>query len=85
MIFKCITTSGSQKEYDGGDWQIICNTAKTLKLKCIREPFFKYVDDEILTIKKDNSGKHCIKIWEDETFTVYPFRSGTPFYFEPKK
>ena len=32
---------------------------------------------------KDNTGKHCLKIWDDGSYTLYPFRSGTPHIFEP--
>ena len=46
-IFKCIYVSGGGKEYDGGDWQIITNTAKTIVLKRIREEFFKGIEEDI--------------------------------------
>ena len=83
-IFKCVYVSGSGKEYDGGDWKIIIDTKKSLTLKCVREPFFKGIDDLILRLKKDNKCKHCLRIWEDGSFTVYPYRAGTPYYFELK-
>jgi len=83
-IFKCIYVSGGGKEYDGGDWKIITDTKKSLYLKCIREPFFKGIDDLVLRVRKDNIGKHSLRIWGDGTFTIYPCRSGTPYYFEPR-
>ena len=83
-ILKCVYVSGGGKEYDGGDWKITTDTKKSLYLKCIREPFFKGIEDGTLRLRKDNRCKHCLKIWGDRTFTVYPYRAGTPYYFEPK-
>jgi len=83
-IFKAIYVSGGGKEYDAGDWEVSTDTAKTLTLICIREPYFQQIDDKVLRIKKNNSGVHCLRDWEDGTFTVYPYRNGTPYYFEPK-
>lgn len=82
-IYKCIYVSGGGKEYDGGDWEVITDTSKTLVLKKVREEFFIGIEEKILRLKKDNRCKHCLIIWGNETFTVYPYRSGTPFYFEP--
>ena len=81
--FKCVYTNGSGKEYDGGDWKILTNTPKTLILKRIREEFFKGIEENILRLKKDNKCQHCLKIFKDNTFTIYYYRNGTPFYFEP--
>ncbi|KKK79947.1 hypothetical protein LCGC14_2828390 [marine sediment metagenome] len=83
LKFKCIYVSGGGQEYDGGDWLVITDTAKSLILKRIRKEFFEGFDKDILRLKKDNSCKHCLKLWGDNTFTVYPYRSGTPYYFEP--
>jgi len=83
-LFKCIYVSGDGKENDGGDWKITTDTEKSLYLRCIREPFFKGLDDLVLKVKKDNTGKHCLRIWNDGTFTVYPYKGGTPYYFELK-
>ena len=74
---------GNGKEIDGGDWEIITNTPKTLIIKRIREEFFKGIEENILRIRKDNRGKHCLRIWENGDFTLYYYRSGTPFVFEP--
>ncbi len=83
LIFKCTYTSGGGKEYDGGDWQVITDTDKTLILKRIRKEYFEGIDKDILRLKKDNNCEHCLKMWEDGTFTVYPYRNGKPYYFEP--
>lgn len=77
--------SGNGKENDGGDWEVITDTPKTLILKRIRKPFFEGIEDDILRLKKDNNCKHTLRIWEDGTFTVYPYMGGTPYYFEPLK
>jgi len=29
-----------------------------------------------------NNG-HCLRDWNDNTFTAYPNQAGTPYYFEP--
>lgn len=83
LKFKCTYTSGSGKEYDGGDWEVVTDTKKSLILKRIRKEFFEGISEDILKLKKDNKGKHCLKVWGDKTFTVYPYRNGTPYYFEP--
>lgn len=44
------------------------------------EMLFK--DSHSITIRKNRSC-HAINEWSDGTFTIYPFRSGIPFYFEP--
>jgi len=43
------------------------------------------VDYKELTIKKDNTSKHCLKDYceGDKELLIYPYRSGTPFYLEP--
>ncbi len=32
-------------------------------------------------IDKEKS-KHAMRVWSDKDFTIYPFRTGIPFYFE---
>ena len=82
--FKCVYVSGGGTEYDGGDWEVITDTQKSLILKRIRKEFFEGFDKDILRLRKDNArGEHCLRLWDDGTFTVYPYRSGTPYYFEP--
>lgn len=44
------------------------------------EMLFK--DSNSITICK-NKNHHAINEWSDGTFTIYPFRAGIPFYFEP--
>ena len=80
---KCVYVTGGGKEMDGGDWEIVTNTKKTLVLKRVRDPFFEGIDDKILRLKRNNKCKHCLRDWGDGTFTVYPYRSGTPYFFEP--
>ena len=33
------------------------------------------------TIGKDKPSRHAIIDWGDDSFTIYPFRNGIPFYF----
>ena len=33
------------------------------------------------TIGKDKPSRHAIIDWGDDSFTIYPFRNGVPFYF----
>ena len=33
-----------------------------------------------VVIKKDGS-KHAMRIWDDHSFTVYPYRAGVPYVF----
>lgn len=84
LKFKCVYVSGGGTEYDGGDWEVITDTGKSLILKRIREEWFKGIDEDILRLRKDNSCRHTLRLWDDGTFTVYPYaRGGTPYYFEP--
>ena len=32
-------------------------------------------------IGKDKPSRHAIIDWGDDSFTIYPFRNGVPFYF----
>ncbi len=43
------------------------------------------IDCKKLRVRKDNTSKHCLKDWQegDKEFLVYPWRSGTPYTFEP--
>ena len=41
------------------------------------------VSNKELKVKKDNSGKHCLKENDEESILVYPFRSGKPFELLP--
>lgn len=33
-------------------------------------------------IIKKNRGGHAMRVWDDESFTFYPYQAGVPFYFE---
>ena len=43
------------------------------------EDMFRTADK--VTIRKDGS-KHGLCIWDNESFTLYPYRCGVPFYFK---
>jgi hypothetical protein len=48
------------------------------------KPFFD-LNWEILKINKDpkKNRRHCLRDWEDGTYTIYPDQCGTPYVFEP--
>lgn len=33
------------------------------------------------TIRKDKPSGHVMRVWGDNSFTIYPFQAGIPFYF----
>jgi len=76
--------SGGGTEYDGGEWDIK-ETPKMYIFKCIKQSFFESGCPEIMRIKKDNTGRHCLRDWDDGDFTVYPFQSGVPHLFNQLK
>ncbi len=38
------------------------------------------MENKPLKLKKDNRCLHCLKLYDDKTILVYPFRSGQPLY-----
>lgn len=34
-----------------------------------------------ITVKKVGSG-HAMRIWDDHSFTIYPYQRGIPYYFK---
>lgn len=34
------------------------------------------------TIRKDKPCGHAMRVWGDDSFTIYPFQAGIPFYFK---
>ena len=38
-------------------------------------------DSKKVIIRKDRGG-HAMRVWDDESFTFYPYQAGVPFYFE---
>ena len=80
MKYRCTYITGDSKENDGGIWEKK-ETLKIIIFTCIEKSFFA-VDYDKFYCKKDNSGKHHITDWKDDTYTVYPNRCGTPHIFE---
>ena len=29
-----------------------------------------------------NKGGHAMRVWDEKSFTIYPFQAGTPYYFK---
>jgi hypothetical protein len=46
----------------------------------LEQLFFNGVDD-VRYIRKE-SGNHKLIDWGDDTFTIYPYRAGIPYYFK---
>jgi len=68
-------------------WRLITLTNKTIKLVRVKDGDNEADDlqcdfDEI-TCKFDNKCRHTIKDWGDNTYTIYPDKSGVPYYFRP--
>ena len=38
--------------------------------------------DKKKVIIKKHRGGHAMRVWDDESFTFYPYQAGVPFYFE---
>lgn len=38
-------------------------------------------DSKKIIIRKDRGG-HAMRVWDDESFTFYPYQAGVPFYFK---
>lgn len=80
--YKMTYYSGGGTAYDGGKW-LLTKTPKTIIFSMINKPFFESLMPEKVSIKLDNTGKHCLRDWGDGSYTVYPSRSGVPHVFEP--
>lgn len=81
-MYKCTKTSWWGTVYDAWDWEKK-ETNKTIIFTRIREPFYSWwYDKDIIKISKEKPWSHSFHDWEDWTYTVYPNRSWTPFYFE---
>ena len=79
---KMYYVSGGGTQYDGGEW-LIKETPKTFTFIRIKDGFFSSHVPEKSVIRKEKERSHCLKDWEDGTYTIYPFQSGTPHYFYP--
>jgi len=85
LKYTCKYYSGCGKEYNGGIWEKK-ETPKTIIFKQIEKSFFN-PNWELLKIHKDETKnkRHCLRDWEDGTYTIYPDQCGTPHVFEPIK
>lgn len=79
--YKMSYSGGGGDEYDGGLWEVK-ESNKVICFRLIEEPFFESFCPKVMRMRKDGKGSHCLRIWGDGTYTVYPFRSGVPCYFE---
>jgi hypothetical protein len=79
--YKMSYASGGGSECDGGEWEISIKP-KTVIFRCTKKPFFYSLCPPEMKFGL-KPGKHILKDWEDGTFTVYPYQSGIPHYFEP--
>lgn len=65
-------------------------TEKSYVFKLV-ETVNRYADDQIehifgkngrAVLRKDKPSRYAIRVWGDDSFTIYPFRVGIPFYFK---
>ena len=82
--YKCVYTSGGGTEYDEGQWEIITLTDKTMIIEKTseRSVYGNYEKGEKIKCAKGNGNP--IEDWGDNSFTIYPGQSGTPYYFSPE-
>lgn len=75
-------------EEDESEFYFVKQTPKTIKidwvvnLNCDGSELDQNVRWKNLIVKKDNSGKHCLKENDEERTLIYPFRGGNPFYLK---
>lgn len=74
---RCTINKGNGESVDAGEWKVE-DTGATIWFT----PITNTEDYVTLKCPKDNKGKHRINDWCDGTYTVYPFKLGTPFYFQ---
>lgn len=48
------------------------------------EMMFRHGVGDVICFRKRH-GKHTLYDWGDDTFTIYPFRAGIPYYFVKNK
>lgn len=77
MKATCTITKTNGEIIDAGDWKVE-DTGATIWFTPITKA------EEYVTLKcpKDNKGKHTIRDWYDGSYTVYPFKLGTPYFFQ---
>jgi len=77
------------EENNGSFWRIKTLTERTIKIERIKDVNNNAddigVDFDEITCKWDNRCEHCIKIDDDESFTIYPYRNGQPYCFAPAR
>lgn len=83
----CEATTGGGVHYRVGIWRVR-TTALNVIFEVVEPPqgtgkSFLYKQIERLVCRKDNKCPHGLLDWADGTYTVYPNRNGTPYYFEP--
>ena len=74
--------------HNNGNFYLVRETPKMIFIEWI--PHYNADGSELdqnvkckeLIVKKDNSGKHCLKENSEESILIYPFRSGKPFDLE---
>ena len=82
MQYKMYYVSGGGTHYDGGEWDVV-ETPKTITFKETKKSFFESACPKLMRISKTKERSHCLRDWEDGSYTVYPFQSGTPHVYTP--
>ena len=86
--FQCFLTTGGDQKLFKGVWEIKSITTISITIERVLdehgdERYQSYgFDEKVLKLRLDNRCRHSFHDWGDGTFTVYPDRGGTPFFFE---
>ncbi len=81
--YTCKYISGGGVEYDGGIWRKQ-DRPQTITFVCVKEPFFDIAWHKLVIHKDPKKNKrHCLRDWQNGTYTIYPDQCGTPYIFKP--
>ncbi len=81
----CTCVSGGGSEFFAGVW-LVTATPRLVTFELIEPPRglgATFLSDRVekMTCPASNRGPHALRDWGDGTYTVYPFRGGTPYVF----
>ena len=87
-VLRSTTDIGNGREYHAGDWEIVSETAKSIKLKLIKLP--ETIWGEVLNYNTElgkeirvRKNRWGFDKYDDGSFQFYPEQMGIPLYFEP--
>lgn len=86
----CVNEFGKYHRVFGSNMLIVkkhtLTDAKSYVAAKFAEGYYNHFDDlfresKHLVIRRDKPSKHAIHTWSDVSFTLYPYRVGTPYVF----